>query len=331
MSCGLGSLSRARSARSSSSSRMMSLHSSTHSSQTNTEGPAMSLRTSCWLLPQKEQYSSLPSSVRPRGSSLIGTHLALHAPYIACGRPPTQRSASSARYCYLAFLRARSRLQRHRHELTPLFEHVIDQAVGDRSRAVHKIVPIGIGADLLHALAGVFGEDPVEPVARAEHLLGMDLHVRGLALKATQGLVDHDARMRQCKALTGGTAREQYRPHARRLADADRAHVGFDELHGVVDRQPRADHPTGGIDIQRHILIGVLRLQKQQLCYHDIGHVIIDRTDDEDDPLLEQPRINVIRALAPGGLLDDDGNQIQATLVHSGSSYSIESVMLQIY
>src|ERR1700740_84927 len=38
------------------SSRMMSMHSSTHSSQMNTVGPVMSLRTSCWLLPQKEQY-----------------------------------------------------------------------------------------------------------------------------------------------------------------------------------------------------------------------------------------------------------------------------------
>ena len=34
---------------------MMSLQSSMHSSQMNTDGPAMSLRTSCWLLPQKEQ------------------------------------------------------------------------------------------------------------------------------------------------------------------------------------------------------------------------------------------------------------------------------------
>src|SRR5947199_4648397 len=41
------------------SSRMMSLHSSMHSSQMNTDGPAMSLRTSCWLLPQNEQYNSL--------------------------------------------------------------------------------------------------------------------------------------------------------------------------------------------------------------------------------------------------------------------------------
>src|ERR1700744_2382753 len=39
------------------SSRMMSMQSSTHSSQMNTVGPAISLRTSCWLLPQKEQYS----------------------------------------------------------------------------------------------------------------------------------------------------------------------------------------------------------------------------------------------------------------------------------
>src|SRR5687768_13600597 len=38
------------------SSRMMSMQSSTHSSQMNTVGPAISLRTSCWLLPQKEQY-----------------------------------------------------------------------------------------------------------------------------------------------------------------------------------------------------------------------------------------------------------------------------------
>src|SRR5262245_65424020 len=38
------------------SSRMMSMQSSTHSSQMKTVGPAMSLRTSCWLLPQNEQY-----------------------------------------------------------------------------------------------------------------------------------------------------------------------------------------------------------------------------------------------------------------------------------
>src|ERR1700745_365323 len=40
------------------SSRIMSLHRSMHSSQMNTDGPAISFFTSCWLLPQKEQYRS---------------------------------------------------------------------------------------------------------------------------------------------------------------------------------------------------------------------------------------------------------------------------------
>src|SRR6202158_6460410 len=40
------------------SSRIISMQSSTHSSQMKTVGPAMSFLTSCWLLPQKEQYSS---------------------------------------------------------------------------------------------------------------------------------------------------------------------------------------------------------------------------------------------------------------------------------
>src|ERR1700712_2974468 len=44
------------------SSRMISLHNSTHSSQMNTVGPAISLRTSCCDLPQKLQYRVLFAS-----------------------------------------------------------------------------------------------------------------------------------------------------------------------------------------------------------------------------------------------------------------------------
>src|SRR5258707_3838517 len=47
------------------SSRMISMHSSTHSSQMNTVGPAINLRTSCWLLPQNEQYSVFLESLVP--------------------------------------------------------------------------------------------------------------------------------------------------------------------------------------------------------------------------------------------------------------------------
>src|SRR5579871_1866896 len=44
---------------------MMSMHSSTHSSQMKTVGPAISLRTSCWLLPQNEQYNVFFESPAP--------------------------------------------------------------------------------------------------------------------------------------------------------------------------------------------------------------------------------------------------------------------------
>ena len=43
------------------------MQSSTHSSQMNTVGPAINLRTSCWLFPQNEQYKvffeSLPADL----------------------------------------------------------------------------------------------------------------------------------------------------------------------------------------------------------------------------------------------------------------------------
>src|SRR6516164_3556959 len=54
------------------SSPTMSMQSSTHSSQMNTVGPAMSLRTSCWLLPQNVQWSVF--LVSPLLTLLISEH-----------------------------------------------------------------------------------------------------------------------------------------------------------------------------------------------------------------------------------------------------------------
>src|SRR5579862_8320656 len=73
MSLGVGTPSRDLTKEILCSSRMISMHSSTHSSQMNTVGPAISLRTSCWLLPQNEQYSVLFES--PLAALvIIGSH-----------------------------------------------------------------------------------------------------------------------------------------------------------------------------------------------------------------------------------------------------------------
>src|SRR6516162_3149264 len=74
------------------SSRMMSMHSSTHSSQMNTVGPAMSLRTSCWLLPQKEQYRVLFES--PLAALVMVVSHSLGDPGWEPRYPPPRRASA---------------------------------------------------------------------------------------------------------------------------------------------------------------------------------------------------------------------------------------------
>ena len=50
-----------------------------------------------------------------------------------------------------------------------------------------------------------------------------------------------------CASL--GAAGEQQRAHRHRDADADRLHVGLDELHRVVDREARVDRAAGRVDV----------------------------------------------------------------------------------
>src|SRR5690606_3830663 len=75
ISCGVGTPSRDFTIEDLFSSRMMSMHNSTHSSQMNTVGPAISLRTSCWLFPQNEQYSVFLESPPPPLLILLISHV----------------------------------------------------------------------------------------------------------------------------------------------------------------------------------------------------------------------------------------------------------------
>src|SRR6516165_9704824 len=101
-----------------------------------------------------------------------------------------------------------------RRQFAALLEYPVDQPVLHRLAPVHEAVAISILLDALDALPGVLGEDLVEPVTRLEHFPGVDLHVRGLALKAAERLVDHDAHVRQAIALAARAAGEQHRTHA---------------------------------------------------------------------------------------------------------------------
>src|SRR5437016_9755581 len=63
-------------------------------------------------------------------------------------------------------------------QLNPLFEDLVDETVAHRLLPVHEAVAVGVLLDAIDALAGVLGQDFVQPVARLEHFLGMSLHIR---------------------------------------------------------------------------------------------------------------------------------------------------------
>src|SRR5690606_17616618 len=61
-------------------------------------------------------------------------------------------------------------------------------------------------------------------------------------------------------------------------------------------------------------------LQEQHLRNDHVGHVVVDAADQEDHPLLQQPRVDVIGALAAAGLFDHHRNEVEGPgLVAHGS------------
>jgi hypothetical protein len=121
--------------------------------------------------------------------------------------------------------------------------------------------------------------------------------------------VDHDPAVRQRIALAGGAGREEHRPHRRRLADADRRYRGAQVLDRVVDREPGRDDPARRVDVELDVLLRVLGLEEQQLGDDQVRDVVLDRVAQEDDAVLQEPRVDVEGSLAAGARLDDHGDE----------------------
>src|SRR5258706_12102979 len=138
------------------SSAMMSLQTSTHSSQMKTVGPAISLRTSFWSLLQNEQR-------RISGSPFFLTICAL-------------RGIASM--------------------LHPFPDDIVNNPVFLPLIGRHDVVALGVFLDALDGLSRMVDEDLVEPLAHAQNFAGRDVDVRRLAGQPLhQRLVDHDPRV----------------------------------------------------------------------------------------------------------------------------------------
>ena len=121
--------------------------------------------------------------------------------------------------------------------------------------------------------------------------------------------------MGSAKRFFGRAAGQQNRGDRSRLADAGGDHVGLDELHGVVNRHARGDRAARRIDVQLNVSFRIFGLQKQQLRGDQIGDVIVNRRADKNDVVFQQPRINVVGALAAAGLFDHHGYERCAAIV----------------
>src|SRR6185503_21387993 len=76
-----------------------------------------------------------------------------------------------------------------RSGIRPLCEHRVDQAVFHGFLGVHEVVAVAVQRDALDGLAGVLGQDLVQPLLHVQDLASVDVYVGGLALEPTARLM----------------------------------------------------------------------------------------------------------------------------------------------
>src|SRR5690606_12598078 len=147
---------------------MMSLHSSTHSSQMNTLGPAISLRTSCWLFPQNEQYRILLLSLeRPCRSSVMRSPIGISGgsgSRIAPGPRAASATGSGSPRAHAAAVGNGAAACSGGLDgvFRTALEHFVDQPVVARGLGALEVVALGVVGHGFERLAGMAGQDLVQ-------------------------------------------------------------------------------------------------------------------------------------------------------------------------
>ena len=80
-------------------------------------------------------------------------------------------------------------------------------------------------------------------------------------------------------------------------------------LDRVVDGEARRHDPARRVDVELDVLLRVLGLEEEQLGDDQVGDVVLDRVAQEDDAVLEEPRVDVEGSLTAGARLDDHGDE----------------------
>ena len=81
-------------------------------------------------------------------------------------------------------------------------------------------------------------------------------------------------------------------------------HVRLNELHGVVNGEPRRNAAAGTVDVQLDVLFGVFVLEIEQLGDHQVRNGVVDGGPDKDNAVLQQQRVDVVGPLTAARLFN---------------------------
>lgn len=194
---------------------------------------------------------------------------------------------------------------------------MVDQAVCLGVFGGHKAISVGVFFHRFKGLARVVSKDFIEPLLCTKDFLGLNANIGRLALGSAQRLVNHDPGVGQAVSFPFCSGSKQNGSHAGGLSDAVGVHLTADVLHRVVNGQARGDVTAWGVNIDADVFFGVLHLQEEKLSDDRVGHAVINRRANEDNPIFEEAGVDIVGALSTPRLFNDARDKVVGFRIHA--------------
>ncbi len=148
------------------------------------------------------------------------------------------------------------------------------------------------------------GVQRVKPFAGFQNFTGVNFDIRCGALIPGRRLVNHDFGVRQRETLVLVPSHQQERAHRRGHTDANSRDRRLHEHHRVVHRQTSGYRAARGVDVDANVFVRVHAFQKQELRANRSRHHVVYHAGNENNPLHQHPRVNVVDFFTAVGLLN---------------------------